>query len=102
MLDAIKGGARRQLQKPKERLPSMMPVLKEEPGDMMSDLKRQLTRRRTTVLGKQVERPVQKLPPTQQEEEGETEADKILGLKEWIEFQESSDEESSDSDSWDD
>ena len=103
MLDAIKGGARQSLMKPRERLPSMKPVQEEEPSDMMSDLKKQLTRRRSTVLGKQqVDRPVHKVSTVQEDEDGEAEADRILGLKEWIEYQESSEESDSDSDSWDD
>jgi hypothetical protein len=105
MLDAIKGGARMSLVKPRERLPSMKPVQEEEPNDMMSDLKNQLTRRRSTVLGKQVDRPGpvrHKVSTVQEDEEGEAEADRILGLKEWIEYQESSEESDSESDSWDD
>jgi len=108
MLDAIKGGARQQLQKSRDRLPSVKPVQarEEEGDDMMSALKKQLNRRRSTVLGKQMDRPARKFTAVEEgEEEGEEgeEGDKILGLKDWIEFQESSDEsDTDDSDSWDD
>ncbi|QDZ20596.1 WASH complex subunit [Chloropicon primus] len=103
MLDAIKGGARKTLHKPRERLPSIKPVQREEEGDdMMSALKKQLDRRRSTVLGKQIDRPMQKLSVVADDEEGEAEGDRILGLQDWIEFQESSESSSEDSDSWDD
>ncbi len=115
MLAAIKTGARKTLHKPRERQPSVKPQPAEEPNDMMSDLKKQLNRRRSTVLGKQIDRPTHKYSVVQEEDEedlsdgdggggnaGETEGDRILGLKEWIEFAESSEEGTSDSDSWDD
>ena len=105
MLDAIKGGARKQLQKPRERLPSVKPPVADanrgEGADMMSALKEQLNRRRSTVLGKQIDRPRHKVSTVQEEEEEEAEADRILGLRDFIEMQ-SSDESSDDSDSWDD
>ena len=105
MLDAIKGGARQQLQKSRDRLPSVKPVQarEEEGDDMMSALKKQLNRRRSTVLGKQMDRPARKFTAVEEGEEEGEEGDKILGLKDWIEFQESSDEsDTDDSDSWDD
>ena len=103
MLDAIKGSARRSmLKKPEERPEPKREAEKgkgkgegggaDEPGDLMGDLMKQLTRRRSTVLGRQPNMPaVREAKPNALAEASEiadggdeaptSEADRILGLK---------------------